>query len=757
MRKTFLSLCITFALGGAASFAQTNLVKNPGFEEPATAAGLPGGGWWLYQGTGETTATVDTAAGHSGSASVKLQSDAASKSVMASAPFPVMAGDELRFETWARSGGTEPQTVQAGLAFRDADNKVFKRAYFTAPLSGGTWTLISGNATAPEGTASAEIHLGYTNSPAPIWYDDILAVITSPVSFALVEGAKPWTGPQYLTVTVINRDTNQFHGSISALVARRSQSVPVSLDAGFTHQFTIPINLTGVGSHNYKLSLLDAKGAALRVVEGKFQTKSPLALYPPCPCYHLVGEGTGNTRIDARVNINPTQRLGVRLKVEVTDAHGSEVQTATADVGESDLTNVTVRVPISAPAAFSVTARLVDRAGLDLAVEKSQIRVCPAQEARVTVAPNGFLIVGGKPEFPIGLYSSGHEEEMGKAGFTATHNYGITTGDASDPINPNDAHLLELLDRSWANGMRMMVELPRKPIEKGQWAQIHRRIETFRNHPGLLCWGSEERVARSAAPLKNVQTLYGLVHALDPNHPFVLGDTRDVIQKLQVDRRNFFPDDAMDIGIWWWYPIPLKEPDGNGLTGGQKVQGVLEPPSWLTTTTSKKPLWLAFQAYQKPSKDARYPTPDEYRCQAYLSIINGVKGLWFYTGSGQKDFQGKPAGLLNKLELSHWDYAQKLTHELREFSPVIMAPTNSSGITLSPADAPVQFATRELDGKTYLIAANRSERAQSVKFSGDALKGKRAQVLYESHSTSVEGDTLTDDFVPFGVHIYLLN
>ena len=42
----------------------------------------------------------------------------------------------------------------------------------------------------------------------------------------------------------------------------------------------------------------------------------------------------------------------------------------------------------------------------------------------------------------------------------------------------------------------MMVELPREAIEKGNWQQITNRIHTFRDHPGLLCWGSEERVAR---------------------------------------------------------------------------------------------------------------------------------------------------------------------------------------------------------------------------------------------------------------------
>jgi hypothetical protein len=142
---------------------------------------------------------------------------------------------------------------------------------------------------------------------------------------------------------------------------------------------------------------------------------------------------------------------------------------------------------------------------------------------------------------------------------------------------------------------------------------------------------------------------------------------------------------------------------------------------------------------------------------AYLSIINGVKALWFYTGSGQKDYYGKPAGLLNKPEEAHWDYVQKLVGELREFSPIIMAPASAAKLTLSPADAPVEFALRESNGKLYLLTANKSDRPQSVRFTGSPLAGRQAKVLYETHSAVMNADTLADDFSPFAVHLYELN
>jgi hypothetical protein len=36
------------------------------------------------------------------------------------------------------------------------------------------------------------------------------------------------------------------------------------------------------------------------------------------------------------------------------------------------------------------------------------------------------------------------------------------------------------------------------------------------------------------------------------------------------------------------------------------------------------------------------------------------------------------------------------------------------------------------------------------------LSGRRAKVLYETHSAAIQGDTLADEFPAFGVHLYEL-
>src|ERR1022692_1566088 len=109
MPKPYLSLLAVLLLGGASnSLPQSNLVPNPGFEQPAKPDGLPAGGWWLYQGEGDTKATGDQSIFHTGKASVKLQASTPAKSVLVSAPFAVALGDELRFEVWVRGENLEP-------------------------------------------------------------------------------------------------------------------------------------------------------------------------------------------------------------------------------------------------------------------------------------------------------------------------------------------------------------------------------------------------------------------------------------------------------------------------------------------------------------------------------------------------------------------------------------------------------------------------------------------------------------------------
>src|SRR5262245_20549149 len=100
-----------------------------------------------------------------------------------------------------------------------------------------------------------------------------------------------------------------------------------------------------------------------------------------------------------------------------------------------------------------------------------------AENSTVHVLTDGFLKIQNQPHFVIGMYQAGRYEEMSEAGFSGTHNYGVSAGEADESVNSNDERLKVLLDKNATNGLRMMVELPRKAVEQGKWEQIRHRVE----------------------------------------------------------------------------------------------------------------------------------------------------------------------------------------------------------------------------------------------------------------------------------------
>ena len=758
--KFSLAILILLAVLMTASFAgaQGNLVKNPGFEDGDCQSSLPVGGWWVYEAQGKPGVSVDTFVVREGKSSVKLSADSEARFTVVSGPFPVTPFDDMNFEAFVRAenlkGGKDP--VGIALSFRDVGGKVFARnfIYPTKPLS-GDWTQLAGSAVVPAGAVTGEMFLQFSRATGAVWFDSVSAVVANPVSLSLTGPPKPYVGEQTITALVVNHGDLTAAGTLRLTLGKQVTDVPVSIAARSEARVPLTINMKAPGAQDYSIELVRASGESERKITGKFTASAPLIVYPACPCYHAAGEGDGATRLAVQVNVHPDRLPGARIVASITDLAGDGVAIAEADASKGGLVEQSVRVPVTMPADFVADIELLDSVGQRIASGKADIHIVPRETCRVVMGADGYPRVNGKPEFPLGLYSSGRFPELAQAGFSFSHNYSITTGEPGDPINPNDIRLKELLDANAEAGIRMMVELPRKAIEKGEWAQVRRRIETFKNHPGLGFWGSEERVARGEGPLKNVAGVYRIVKELDPNHPFVLGDTRDVVTKLSEDRSNFFPVSLMDVGIWWYYPIPM-EPNPEAPPPAKVSDLTFMPPNWLVNYTGDKPLWIAVQCYKHPRIDGRYPTRAEYRQMAYMPLVYGAKGLAFYTGSGQLDYYKKPSGILNNPEQGDWEYVKQLIREMRDLNPVLTAPVVTGRITKSPDDEPVDFIVKEADGKLTLIAVNRAKRTIKMRFCGVGIAGTRVTVHGENRTVPVTRSSFTDTFAPYAVHIYAL-
>jgi len=157
--------------------------------------------------------------------------------------------------------------------------------------------------------------------------------------------------------------------------------------------------------------------------------------------------------------------------------------------------------------------------------------------------------------------------------------------------------------------------------------------------------------------------------------------------------------DIADVFMVDIYPIGTKGYNDN-------IQKVSEHTrKAVQAVRGKKPVWVILQAfgYQNEKNKAwgwkREPTYDEARAMTYLAIINGAKGVFYYTYHGSQYF----------IEDSrqHWSNIKSIVAELNNYLPVLPAEASDQIIVddLSGKNA-IEYSVKKYKGKYYLFAVN---------------------------------------------------
>jgi hypothetical protein len=548
-----------------------------------------------------------------------------------------------------------------------------------------------------------------------------------------------------LPVSILNREKRSGSVTLRATLNKDVIEQKVKLTGEPVQQVPVALKSLKPGKLELSVALLDNGGKELFAEARTGSVPPPLAVSPPSPTHWCVEDGAPTVEGWVDVAVSDQQRAGATLDLRIEDASGKSL----ASVSTAPVPDGTVRPTIkSRPlpvGEYKLVAELRPRSGKPIRVEHPW-HVIPRRLAEVTINSAGYPQYDGKPIFPLGIFNGGKFKEQGDAGFTVTHAYNAAR------IEPNwpaaDANALKWLEQSDDNGgMKMLLMIPIKEAIHGDFDAVRRRVRMFRNHPGLLAWDEEEGFARGDFKADTLKKIRQIVAEEDPHHPFMVGDAKGVIGRMPKDRADFFPVQQMDLGMWWWYPLPFKERGaGEALEGDEGVVGSKElaPPAFLVNARIDKPLWVGVQSYKK--KDARYPNPTEYRAQAYIAIIHGAKGLMWYGGS-------VTGGLFLAPEEGHWDDLKKLARELRDLSPVFMSAT-VEGPQVSPAKAPISVCLKDAGGRLVLLAANRGAEAAEVTFSSPRLTAGAAHVLSENREVSISAGKLRDNFAPYAVHVY---
>lgn len=739
--------------------AMPELVENPGLER-LDASGSPLA-WKLLVMGAPAQLSSDENEKHGGARAGRLDAPEITRAYLHSGPIPVAAGEKLRIGAWVKARdvpagqGTVILIAEFGRG-EPRSREVAKIA--TADPRLAEWQHIQGTITIPAGVTTLRLRMGLSYSKGTLWWDEVSVEPLAPVAARadLPEARLYPAAP--LPITVLNRAGLKGKFRLRVQVGDQTLERDLTLTGRPVRQDAMAAPRVGRGKCKLNLQLVRTgeTGLLFASPDQEVLVPPPLTLMPLIPTHGVVEDGAQPLEGRIEMALDGSDRQGglaVRLEDE-TGAARAKWERNLQDLPPSGLVDFQMQVPELPAGRYRVIAQVADGSGAALSAEQPW-EIIPRRQARVTLNAAGFPEREGKAIFPLGMFNNtARIAESAAAGFNVVHAYNAAR--VHPGRRPDDQRLKNVLDQAAAAGMHFLLLVPMEYAFSGEWDAFRRRIRMFRNHPALLAWDEEEGIARGDMNLQTLAKIRQILREEDPHHPFMVGDSHDVIARV-ADRSRFFPAEQMDLGMWWWYPFPLNAGPADALQGEEASAGMLlQAPEFLVRRTTQKPLWVGIQSYKKPGRTARYPTPAEYRAQAYLAIIDGAKGLMWYGGS-------VTGGLFLAPAEGHWDDLKNLAGELHDLESVLVN-SDSQPVRVEPAAAPVSAALKataaapvsaalkEAPARRILIAVNRSNQSQDVTLS--LREHRPAEVIGENRTVEAKGGQIKDRFEPYATHVY---
>jgi hypothetical protein len=283
-------------------------------------------------------------------------------------------------------------------------------------------------------------------------------------------------------------------------------------------------------------------------------------------------------------------------------------------------------------------------------------------EAAVYTRSDGTLVVNGGAFFPIGIYHVSYVgtdaerlaalQAIAAAGFNMIHP-ALDSGDGS------------FLDEAAALGVYVQVEF------NEHWPTV---VNTHKDHPAILGWNIGDDVEDEFTP-GELQAMQDAVKALDPDHITSIGT---------YDPDRFGPYITIpDVAGVYSYPVPHEG---------------LETVDWAISEAAGygQVVWGVPQAFAWPGETP--PTGDELRNMTYQMLINGVKGLLYYTYLDSSWDMGSQPGF--------WADLRALIPEIEAMSAVYTDGTRTKVTHTGAADV---FAAEWVYGpNSYVVVVNTS-------------------------------------------------
>jgi hypothetical protein len=259
------------------------------------------------------------------------------------------------------------------------------------------------------------------------------------------------------------------------------------------------------------------------------------------------------------------------------------------------------------------------------------------------------------------------------------------------------------------------------------------------------------------APEKVVEE-YARMKSKDPTRPVLVNLGQGVAWDGWYGRgtRKNHPEDypkyleGADIASFDIYPAAQKDKEvaGNLWFVARGVEHLVQ---W---SGGSKVVWNCLECTRVQNPD-RKATPHEVRCEAWMSLIHGSRGLVYFAHEFKPKF--REAALLDDGEML--EAVTALNRQITDLAPVLNSSSISNAATVvseNPA-VPVAMTVKVHEGVIYLFAVAMREGSTTASFTLKNVAGdKSVEVIGESRTLPVGDGVFRDRFNPWDVHLYRL-
>jgi hypothetical protein len=249
---------------------------------------------------------------------------------------------------------------------------------------------------------------------------------------------------------------------------------------------------------------------------------------------------------------------------------------------------------------------------------------------------------------------------------------------------------------------------------------------------------------------------YQRIRAVDPNRPVLLNLGQGVAWDGWRGRgvRTGHPEDyrqyvqGCDIASFDIYPVTHSKPEIAGKLW-YVARGVERLRQW---AGPERIVWNCIECTRIHNPTTK-PTPQQVRCEVWMSIVHGSMGLIYFVHEWEPRFN--ESALLSDPEMLA--AVAKTNAQIHQLAPVLNRPTVRDAVRAGSqnADVPIATMAKQHDGALYVFAVAMRPGQTRARFRlADAGERRRAEVLDESRTLPVRDGVFSDDFEPWDVHIY---